>query len=150
MTRLELFYADQWACECPGVVGNLDQVAQQLAHGVKHGDGSWWVEPQRIPSTHAAVRIEYVYVPCPGVIDREYAIPEDLPGPPHAIAWGDGEGWGPEYLVTSRDHALELMREFGDKPIEYLVCCASETAGTLHLWEGPEATFSPTPSELAE
>lgn len=138
---IEVYYADDWMCEIPGVAGDLSEVAAQLANGRKSlGDDGWWVAPQTIPSDHAASLVRYHYVAV-HFVDGAYQIPGDLPGHIHAVAYGKGMGWDPEMMVFDVEGAREILAEIGDCETEYLVCREPHVPGVLQLRDGPIATF---------
>lgn len=143
MLTKETYYADEWMDEMPGVAGDLATVAGQLANGVEHEPGDWIVEPQAIPSKHKATMAQYSYVPCQREGLGNYVIPDDLPGEPHALAFYEGGGWTPEMMVDDLHGAQRALHEYGDQPVEWLVCIIKEATGILHLSDGPTATFEP-------
>jgi|GEM_PF-2909753 len=137
----EIYYADEWMDEFPGVAGDLDTVAEQLANGVEYEPGTWIVEPQTVPSHHKATRTKYAYVPCTRIDNNSYAIPAKLPGEPLAVAHYEGGGWDREMMVQDVQEALDLLDVHGDRDIEWLVVLMDETSGAIHLSGGPTASF---------
>lgn len=138
------YYANEWMDEMPGVCGDLLTVAKQLAEGVTLGDDDWEVEPQPIPSSHAGQLVQYTYVPCERLDDGAYRIPADLPGEIHAIAIFEDGGWTSAMMPEDRAEAQAMLNEDGSEPVEYLVCRTDHADGTIHLSEGPTATFERT------
>lgn len=80
-------------------------------------------------------------MPCQREGLGNYVIPDDLPGKPHAIAFYEGGGWTAEMMVDDLEGAQRELQEYGDQPIEWLVCISNEVSGVLNLTDGPTATF---------
>ncbi|MDH5797695.1 MAG: hypothetical protein OEZ19_03950 [Paracoccaceae bacterium] len=120
--------------------GELEELAAKLAAGIHDtcdgvaDEGSRELIPPANPGdVWAASKITFAWVPVLRQADGSYSIPDDLPGAPFALAFGEDIGWAPDMIIDGRFGAAmgDILAEYGEDQTEWLACTVSEREVTL-------------------